>query len=57
VEGDSLTLIKLLKSWSTHDNLFDFFITIILDFVSNSDFFSRSFVKSEGNRVAHDLAH
>ena len=57
MEGDSLTLIKLLKSWSTHDNLFDFFITIILDFVSNSDFFSRSFVKREGNRVAHDLAH
>ena len=59
VEGDSLALIQLLRSRSTQDNSseFFFFISSILNLVTNFDFIYWSFIKREGNKVVHDLAH
>ena len=45
VEGDNPSLIHHLRSRSAQDNPSGFFITSIVHFVSNFDFFSWSFVK------------
>jgi len=47
----------MLKSKSIYDNLVGLFVKDILSFVANFDFFSWSFVKTEGNQVVHALAH
>jgi len=57
IESDCLQLIQMLKSKSIYDSLVGLFIQDIISFVANFDFFSWSFVKREGNQVAHDLAH
>ena len=57
IESDYLQLIQMVKSKSIYDNLVGLFVEDIFSFVANFDFFSWSFVKREGNQVAHALAH
>lgn len=57
IEGDSLGLIQLLKTRSTHDNFVGLFVNDILAYVESFDFYAWTFVKRGGNKVAHELAH
>ena len=55
IEG--LQLIQMLKSRSPTDSLISFFLKDIFSFLGNFDFYSLSFLKRGGNKIAHDLAH
>ncbi|KAJ8445873.1 LOW QUALITY PROTEIN: hypothetical protein Cgig2_000185 [Carnegiea gigantea] len=57
VEGDYLAIIQALQARTTRDNIIGLFVCSILSFIEKFDFYAWSFVKREGNRVAHDLAH
>ena len=57
VEGDCLTLNNSLKSSNAQDTFTSFLITEILSLAASFSFCSWSFVRRNGIKVAHDLAH
>ena len=57
VEGDCLPLIQKLQNKTVEDNFVGLIISDILNLVKQFEFTAFSFVKREGNKVAHDLAH
>ena len=57
IEGDCLVLIQMLQSSSIDESTASLFVKEILAFVNQFEFYSWSFVKRGGNRVAHALGH
>ena len=57
VEGDSMTLITKLKKKVMVPTELGLLIGDILRLCSNFDFHAFSFVRREGNKIAHSLAH
>ena len=57
VEGDCLPLIQKLQSKTAENNFVGFVISDILNLVDQFEFVAFSFVRREGNGVAHELAH
>ena len=57
VEGDCQPLIQKLQNKTVEDNFAGFIIADILTLVTQFEFVAFSFVKREGNTVAHKLAH
>jgi len=57
VEGDCQPLIQKLQNKTVEDNFVGFIIADILDLVAQLEFVTFSFVKREGDMVAHKLAH
>ena len=57
MEGDRLPLIQKLQNKTVDDNFVGLIISDILSLVEQFEFTAFSFVKREGNVVAHDLAH
>ena len=57
IKGNFLQMIQMLKTKLIHDSLLCFLVKDILAFLIYFDFYSMSFVKRDGHKVAHDLAH
>jgi len=55
VEGDCLALIQKLQHQVIDDNVLGFIVSDILHIAKTFSFIS--FIKREGNKLAHDLAH
>ncbi|XP_021734036.1 uncharacterized protein LOC110700741 [Chenopodium quinoa] len=57
VESDCLPVIQALREKSSGSSSFHLVIEDIVNLCSSFAFVSWSFIKRDGNRVAHDLAH
>ncbi|KAJ8441764.1 hypothetical protein Cgig2_009010 [Carnegiea gigantea] len=57
IEGDSLSLHQKLSNRIIDDNYVGCLVKDVLDLLDCFQFASFSFIKREGNRLAHDLAH
>jgi len=57
VEGDCLPLIQKLQNKTVDDNCVGLIVSDILSIIDQFEFIVFSFVKREGNAVAHVLAH